>query len=209
MNVPFTPLDGKSSSANGRQFLIQGGPARSGQFFDPLLYGETIAVIHEDTPSIKVWTPLCRVMAFAPMLYEVAKQMIKSHDAEDGDSKLIYQHAQELLDRVNINGKDVISNGCTGHLSMKRSTSNENKLHCHLVEYDINQKEIPRMTVFANQDSQLANLFLNAREIYFGISYIVYYHNKFGLDRETPWHMIRNPIENIDANQLQVSLSSC
>lgn len=205
MNVPLTPFDGRSSSEKGLQFLFQGGLAKTGQFFDPILYGEAVAIIHENTPSCNEWTPFCRVMAFAPLMYDAAKLLFDWHESGTGNIDTVLQHAQETIDRVEMNGKDVIADGCTGRLSVKRSTGLEVKPHCTLIEYDANRKPIDKVSIFAHESSSLAILLLNARELYFGVDAILNYHRQYGFDRETNWHMIRNPIENIAANALQFS----
>lgn len=205
MNVPLTPFDGRSSSEKGLQFLFQGGLAKSGQFFDPILYGEAVAIIHEDTLSCNEWTPFCRVMAFAPLLYDAAKQLLDWHERDIGHIDTVLQHAQETVDRVEMNGKDVIADGCTGRLSVKRSTGLEVKPHCTLIEYGADKKPIDRVSIFAHESSSLAVLLLNARELYFGLTAILQDQRNYGFGRDTNWHMIRNPIENIDANSLQLS----
>ena len=106
-------FDGKSSSLNGRQMIFGVKPDEHFDFLsmdintgelsiDYALYGDTIAVVYQDTEKFQEWTPTAKAICSVPILLATLQE-IASGEAPH-DPRVLAQAALQYVERIDRNG---------------------------------------------------------------------------------------------------------
>ena len=106
-------FDGKSSNLNGRQMIFGVKPDAHFDFLalnmdtgelsiDYALYGDTIAVVYQDTEKFGEWTPTAKAICSVPVLLATLQE-IASGEAPH-DPRMLAQAALQYVERIDKNG---------------------------------------------------------------------------------------------------------